>query len=156
MVGKELYSIWEGGASMDELVDHVIKNDLRDKITMQAVFTSGVKTGAHKIGRFEDPEWGNTVEVDNDYFGIQLNAAQDVSRTDLSMPTQLLALMGIGEQNKERIGRINEIKAELAEDGMKEISQNFVKDGVFKKELFFDYLREMGIQASTEQDDIGK
>lgn len=154
MAGNELYSMWQSGMNMNDLADYVIENGLKDQMIDQAVFTSAVKTGRSGVQPYSAPNWDTSFTIDNDYFGIQLNPTQDVNKTDLSLPTQLMGLIGIGEQNKDLVATINQIRADISEIGLNNINSQFNKDGAFSKEEFFKYLRKMGIDSALKNGEV--
>ena len=157
MVGPDLYSKWESGMTFEELAEDVIQNGTKDQLIHQAIFASGTKTGQKSVQDFDDDIWVPSVVIDNEYFRIQLNASQDVENTDISQPTQLLAEMASGVHNTGRVDEINKIKAELADEGVDSILKKFADDkGIFNKEKFFTFLREMGIESALKVGDIAQ
>lgn len=157
MVGDEIFNMWMSGKSFDELADYVVENSLQNEIIMQVVFKSGNKTGNRAVQNFNSKQWIASLEVDNDFFGIQLNASQDIERTDnLSGPSQLEAVIGVGAQNSERVDALNKIKTEISTDALKEMSKNFIENGRFDSQKFEEYLRELGIKSSEKTGDITK
>ena len=156
MAGNELFSMWQNGSTFEELADFVNANpEMKSQMHSMAVFMSGTKTGIKGVQTVDDAEWSTSIEIDNDYLRIQLNASQDVTEVDLSVPTQLSALAGIGSNNYNRISRFNKLKAEIGNAGFSEIEAKFTTDGQFNKEDFFAYLRENGIKSADNIDDIG-
>jgi hypothetical protein len=157
MVGEDLYNMWDQGSSFEDIAEHVINNNLKGKLKDQVIFASGMKTGQQYVQNFSDPEWSTSLEMDNEYFGIQLNASQDIENTEnLAQPSQLNALVGIGAHNSGRVQGINPIKAEIASDGIDGIFKKFSENDVFNKEMFFDYLRKMGISSALKNGEINQ
>ena len=157
MVGPDLYSKWESGMTFEELAEDVIQSGTKDQLIDQAIFASATKTGQKSVQGFDDAAWETSVVMDNEYFRIQLNASQDVENTDISQPTQLLAEMASGVHNTGRVDEINKIKAELADDGIDSILKKFANDkGIFDKEKFFTFLRDMGIESALKVGDIAQ
>lgn len=157
MVTPEMYAMWQSGKTFDEIADYVVENNLQRSMLMQAVFRSGNKTGNRGVQKFDSPEWATSVVVDNDFFGIQLNASQDVERTEnMSGPSQLNATLGIGEHNSERVDTLNRLKAEIALDALAEMSKKYVVDGKFDSKKFEGYLREIGQKSAEKTGEITK
>jgi hypothetical protein len=149
---QQLYRSWENGTrTLDEITEEVISTGRASEILGQAVFRSGVKTGARAIQNIDDDVWNVSTTLDNRFFGIQLNAAQDVEKTDKqSQPTQLLAEMGVGSQNIERVGQINSLKAKISDDAIINMMKKFVDEGGLDPDAFANWLKDIGIQQAEQ------
>jgi hypothetical protein len=157
MVTPEMFEMWQSGKTFDEIADYVVENGLQQDMLMQAVFKSGNKTGNRGVQKFDSPEWTTSVEVDNDFFGIQLNPSQDVESTEnMAGPSQLNATLGIGSQNTERVSALNELKAGIAVDALAKMKGDFSTDGNFDPKKFEDYLRKIGQKSSEKTGEITK
>jgi hypothetical protein len=131
----------------------------QNEIIGQVVFKSSVKSGASKINDLEDESW-ETVEIDNDFFGLQLNPEQDINDTEVALFTQILAQTGIGQSGAkqlERIKNINETQKTIAAIQTKSIFDDIIsQEGRNNREKFFAYLKKMGLKASEQMGEVGQ
>jgi hypothetical protein len=123
---------------------------------MQSVFTSGNKTGNKAVQNFNDLIWETSVEVDNEYFRIQLNPEQDITKTNISTPTQLGGVVGSGTQNAQRVSELNQLKADIAIESIESMSKKFIQKGTFDSELFKGFLKDLGIKSAEKIGEITK
>ena len=156
MTSPEIYKMWEDGMSIEDLAEYVLDNQLQGDLIMQSVFTSGNKTGNKAVQNFNDLIWETSVEVDNEYFRIQLNPEQDITKTNISTPTQLGGVVGSGTQNAQRVSELNQLKADIAIESIESMSKKFIQKGTFDSELFKGFLKDLGIKSAEKIGEITK
>ena len=116
---NEWYNSAGGGETgwknaMKNSIEFVADNRLQKNLVWQFVHLSAVKTGAHKINQynldsgFANPAAIQTIDIDTSQIRNILNPYQDFNDNErMAPPTQMLAIMGIGAQNKQRINGVN-------------------------------------------------
>ena len=104
---------WEN--ALDAAVEFVKDNNLHNKLVWQFIHPSAVKTGIHRVNNysfdegFSDPTNIPTVEIDTHEIRMVLNPYQDFNDNErMAPPTQMLAIMGIGTQNSQRVKAVND------------------------------------------------
>ena len=151
----DLYQKWEEGATFEEIAEEVIATKRQNELISQSIFRSGVKTGAHKVNKWGAPGDYQTIEIDNEFTGIQLNASQNIEDTEnTSSPVQITAVQNGAEEDSAR--RFDKLSASFARTGRAKIRESITRDGVIERGLFFKHLRQLGKNASMQMAKLGK
>ena len=151
----DLYQKWEEGATFEEIAEEVIASGRQNELVSQSIFRSGVKTGAHRVNKWGAPGNYQSIEVSNDFMGIQLNASQNIEDTEnTSSPVQITAVQNGVEEDSAR--RFDKLSASFARTGRAKIREAITRDGVIERGLFFKHLRQLGKNASQQMAKLGK
>ena len=128
---------WE--AALDAAVDFVVDNGLHKNLVWQYINASAVKTGLHKINNydlntgFDNIADAKTIDIDTREIRNVLNPYQDFNDNErMAPPTQMLAIMGIGTANHDRIKTVNNALAESFRQGVSKIVTQLFDGGMNK------------------------
>src|SRR3990172_7311482 len=139
-----------------------------NEINFMAIFRGSLKTGIRGmnpsmigIDGIHTPQPFDTHVVNSMKFKhlrFQNNTEQDISDgPEGRIPKQIMAEMGILDQNADLAARMNDLQAQIASNGLAEFTQTFTdKDGTFNKGKFINYMRGLGVTQAEKMREVSQ